>query len=398
MRYRKTALLGGMPAAILGGMGMLVPAAHSVAAATGPARLTCGGAWSIVSSPNVSSASYNQLNGVAIVSHKNAWAVGQSTNTVTSVASTLTEHWNGTSWRIVPSPNAGSAQNLLQTVAVIPHTSQLWAVGGSINGGGPSQTLIERWDGADWDVVPSPDVGTGNNGLGAVVALSAASAWAVGFAATASGSQALIEHWDGNRWNVVTSPPVTGNVNLAGLAAVPGTRQLWASGGSGNATLTEHFGGASWSVVPSPSAPGSPGGNFLYAITSAAASDVWATGSYGTGGSPVLTLTEHWDGTGWSVIPSPNPSAIEDVLFAVAPIPATTQLWAVGLEGSPSPGSFQTLAEHWDGTSWSVVASPSPSPYENLLRAVATRSAEAWAVGSSTTTAGVTNTLIEHFC
>ncbi|HEV2375041.1 MAG TPA: hypothetical protein VGS19_23135 [Streptosporangiaceae bacterium] len=397
MSNRKCVLLAGVLAAVLAGTGGLVPAASSVAAATGPAALTCG-AWSIVASPNVGSAD-NTLNGVATVSAKNAWAVGSSTNTVTSVASTLTEHWNGTRWRIVPSPNAGSAQNLLQAVAVIPHTNQLWAVGYFISGGGPLQTLAERWDGTDWDVVPSPNVGTGSNSLGAVVALSATDAWAVGASSeTPSSSQALIEHWDGTTWSVVSSPTLTGNVNLAGLTAVRSTSQLWASGGTGNATLTEHFDGTSWSVVPSPNAPGSTGGDFLYGTRAVAASNVWAVGSTGSGGNPVLTLTEHWDGTSWSVIPSPNPSAVGNVLFAVAPIPGTTQVWAVGEEGSANPGPFQTLVERWDGTSWSVVTSPDPSPDENLLRSVATRSTEAWAVGSSTTTAGATNTLIEHFC
>jgi hypothetical protein len=394
MHHRKIVLPAAMLAAVLAGIGGLAPAASSAAAATGPAGLACTGAWTIVASPNVSSASYNQLNGVATVSAKNAWAVGLSTNTVTSVASTLTEHWNGTRWRIVPSPNAGSAFNLLSSVAVIPHTHQLWAVGYSINSGGPAQTLVERWDGTSWSVVPSPNAGTGDNSLGAVVALSAANAWATG---VQSGGQTLIEHWDGSSWSIAPSPSVTGN--LAGLTVVPGTSQLWTSGGNGG-TLTEHFDGTSWSVVPSPNAPGSTGGDFLSGIRALGASNVWAVGQYGTGGNPVLSLTEHWDGTSWSVVSSPNPGSTLDVLFAVARVPGTKTLWAVGEEGNGFGGSspFQTLVEFWDGTSWSVVASPNPSPFQDFLRAVATRTGEAWAVGSSTTTAGVTSTLIEHFC
>jgi hypothetical protein len=337
-----------------------------------------------VASPNVSSANYNQLNGVADVSAKSAWAVGLSADAVTSVASTLTEHWNGTRWRVVPSPNVGSAQNLLQAVAAVQHTRQAWAVGYSVNTGGPQQTLIERWDGTSWSVVPSPDAGTGNNTLGAVVALSAASAWAVG---QQSSGLALIEHWDGTSWSIAPSPPDL--ANLAGLTAVPGTSELWASGGTGSGTATWHFNGASWSVVPSPSSPS----DFLYGIDALAASNVWAAGS--SGGN--LSLTEHWDGTSWTVIPSPNPGSALDVLFAVARVPGTSQVWAVGEEGS-SPPAFQALIERWNGTAWTVVTSPSPSPYQDFLRAVATHSTEAWAVGSSTTTAGITSTLIEHFC
>lgn len=390
MYHRNRVLLATMPAAVLAGIGVVAPAARSAAAAaTGPVGLTCGGAWSIVASPNVSAAN-NALQGVAIVSRKNAWAVGYSASTVTSVTSTLTEYWNGTRWRIVPSPSAGSAQNNLQAVAAVPHTHQLWAVGGFINTGGAPQTLIEHWNGTSWTVVPSPSPGASNNGLNAVVALSARNAWAAGL----QDGQPLIEHWDGTSWTIVASPAVTGN--LLGLTSVPGTSQLWASGGNG-ATLTEHFDGISWSVVPSPNAAGSTGGDVLYGTQAVTASNVWAVGSDGTGGNPVFTLIEHWDGTSWTVIPSPSPGAAVNVLEATAMIPATTQLWAVGYEG-PSPGSFQTLAERWDGTSWSVVPSPNPSTYQDLLRTVATRGTEAWAVGNSATTAGATSTLIEHFC
>ncbi|HXS63214.1 MAG TPA: hypothetical protein VN767_10070 [Streptosporangiaceae bacterium] len=35
--------------------------------------------------------------------------------------------------------------------------------------------------------------------------------------------------------------------------------------------------------------------------------NVWADGSYITGNNAAQTLVEHWDGTKWSIVPSPDP-------------------------------------------------------------------------------------------
>ena len=44
----------------------------------------------------------------------------------------------------------------------------------------PSQTLIEHWNGTTWSVVASPNVGTQLNGLNGVTAVSTSDIWAVG--------------------------------------------------------------------------------------------------------------------------------------------------------------------------------------------------------------------------
>lgn len=356
----------------------------------------CTGSWKIVPSPNAGSNPTNLLSGLAIVSPRNIWTVGATTNS-TPVTDTLTEHWNGHSWRIVPSPNvAGASQSLLAAVATVPHTDQLWATGISVTGGVQS-TLIEHWNGTRWKVVPSPNVGTVGNSLSAVVVLSATDAWATGaWSSGPSSSSALVEHWNGKKWRLASSPSVVGHVNLSALTDVPGTRSLWASGGTGSGTLTEHLSGGAWSVIPSPNAPASTGGDYLRAISARTAKNVWAVGQDGTGGNPVLTLTEHWNGTKWNAVTSPDPGSTESGLYSVAQVPGEKTFWAVGLEGTPS--TFQTLVERWNGTKWSVVASPNASTYQNLLQAVAVTGAQTWAVGSSTTVAGVTSTLIEHYC
>ena len=50
-----------------------------------------------------------------------------------------------------------------------------------------------------------------------------------------------------------------------------------------------------------------------------------------------------------------------NVLSGIAAVSAT-DIWAAGYTTDPSTGLQQTLTEHWDGTSWSVIASPNAAP------------------------------------
>jgi hypothetical protein len=104
------------------------------------APLKCG-TWSVVPSPNVGSGS-NEPSAVAAISASNVWMVGYYQNS-SNIAQTLIEHWNGTSWSVVPSPNAGSSHNYLYGVARVPGSSKVWAVGTFRSSSGIDQTLTE---------------------------------------------------------------------------------------------------------------------------------------------------------------------------------------------------------------------------------------------------------------
>jgi hypothetical protein len=194
-------------------------------------------AWSVVPSPSPGVLG-NELNGVASVSANDVWAVGEFTNAFPG--QTLTLHWNGTAWRVVKSPNAGAADNILLAVAAVS-TNDVWAVGSFVvQGFGPSQTLIEHWNGTSWSVVSSP----GSGDLKGVAIVSANDIWAVGDSSTIP-FQTLIEQWNGTSWSVVPSPNVgSGDNFLNGAAADPTSGQAWAVGDFSNAsqhlqTLTE---------------------------------------------------------------------------------------------------------------------------------------------------------------
>jgi hypothetical protein len=200
-----------------------------------------GSSWKQVSSPNPGG-SADVLNGVAATSSSNAWAVGSSLNG--TATQTLVLHWNGSSWKRVPSPNPGpnpsgsNNDNFLDGVAAAS-SSNAWAVGHYFNGSA-TQTLVLHWNGTSWKRVPSPNPGGSANGhnLFGVHAVSASNAWAVGIYFNGTANQTLVLHWNGTSWKRVPSPNPGGSSHdnvLFGVAASSPTN-IWAVGDYGNGT------------------------------------------------------------------------------------------------------------------------------------------------------------------
>lgn len=95
----------------------------------------------------------------------------------------------------------------------------------------------------------------------------------------------------------------------------------------------------------------------LAGVAAVSATDVWAVGYYYNSSSQAVTLIEHWNGTSWSVVKSPNIGSGANDLYSVAATSATG-VRAVGGYYYNSKKEFLTLTERWNGTKWSVVKSP----------------------------------------
>jgi hypothetical protein len=264
------------------------------------------------------------------VSASGGWAVGLRSGGPCQYL-TLAARWNGTAWRTVPSANVPGVNSVLSGVAVVS-SSLAWAVGTSscptVQDG---RTLIERWDGNGWTIVPSPNVGTFDS-LSAVAAVSSADAWAVGSAVVGSAAVPLIERWDGAAWRVVAPP----------------------AGAQGE----------------------------LSAVSASSSADVWAIGATAANGSPVAL---HFDGTTWNVLPVPAPNASTALLSGVVAV-RPGSAWAVGL-WRPTPGVAAMLTERWDGTAWHTVRAPRPGQFDALNDVGWTPGSGPWAVGYSVTAA-----------
>jgi hypothetical protein len=137
--------------------------------------------------------------------------------------------------------------------------------------------------------------------------LSDSDVWAV-----YGGSSSFVMHWDGSSWTTVTDAVPSG-YEINGLWAA-GTNDIWAVGDSlspmTNATLFEHWNGSSWSIVPGPIPRHST--VWLLAVSGSASNDVYAVGAYSTcsGCNGAHTWAEHWDGSSWSIVATQNPTTI----------------------------------------------------------------------------------------
>jgi hypothetical protein len=118
--------------------------------------------------------------------------------------------------------------------------------------------------------------------------------------------------------------------------------------------------------------------------------DTWAFGYYSSG--PYFApLAEVWNGNAFSVVPTPTIAGQNTVINAAAPVNAT-DVWAVGNTFLPD----RTFTMNWNGSTWTVVASPNKGTTGDDLDAVARIPgfAGAWTVGRYFTNTARTSVLV----
>jgi hypothetical protein len=295
---------------------------------------------------------------------------------------------------VVPSPNLGTRDNVLNAVSATSSTDA-WAVGYYHAGDPlPIDTLILHWNGAEWTVVDSPNPGKGWNILNGVSALSPTDAWAVGWTADKQipgNSRSLILHWDGVSWSDA-HPRLPKHV-VNGLNAVHAvtTGDVWAVGSanrvgnlSGADTLTLHWDGLDWHPTASPNAHKPENGsnnNILWGADSASPSDVWSVGNFGdddNANGDNSTLALRWEGSRWRIVKSPNPKPID--YFRGVSVVSSTEIWAAGYKMRDRYANPRALVASNDGTKWTVIPSDT-LPSMRALGIDAASSEEVWIGG-----------------
>jgi hypothetical protein len=221
------------------------------------------------------------------------------------------------------------------------------------------------------------------NVFNAVTRPAANDGWAGGYAINSPNpdrQELLLEHWNGSGWSVHAAPATVGpDTTIDGMSSTA-RDDVWAVGTTGDFTGTTaqpfamHWNGSSWTLIPTPSFAFAE----LVAVASRSRADAWTSGGNGSGG-----LLEHWNGSSWSTSAGAPGSGF---LNAVAYVPHGT-VWAVGTSSDPNTGATTTFAEHRVNGHW--VRTPTPNPLDtdsddvNELEAVtAVSPRNAWAVGT----------------
>jgi hypothetical protein len=197
-------------------------------------------------------------------------------------------------------------------------------------------------------------------------------------------------HWNGTTWAIKPSPNVTSIYDAdTGVYAhgpyLAYTMDDWSTtinGGVFNPQGWKYTG--SWT---SPTTHGmGTGSTPLNAMWGFSGSDIWAVGDW-YDGSAFQSLAELWNGSTWTIVPSPDNGGVEGsgddtVLFGAGGLNGH-DVWGVGTYYNGS--HYETFAMNWNGTAWSIVASPSVANTNNYLETAAPTdgtSGDFWAVGN----------------
>jgi len=260
----------------------------------------------------------------------------------------LIEHWNGASWSFPAVPTVAS-RNVLTGVSCT--SSDFCIAVGTASGSTPDQTLVEQWNGMHWAIVPSPNAAPPrSNNLNGVTCTSEVDCTAVGSFYNGTADQTLIEQWNGVTWSIVSSPNQGVGLNnaLTGVSCTSSTMCFAvgrASNGTADQTLVEQWNGTTWSIVSSPNTA-TIRNNDLNGVSCASGVDCKAVGS-ASNGIVDQTLVEQWNGTAWSIAPSPNSSStLANDLGGVSCVSSTS------CQATGTAQNGAALFEVWNGTTW----------------------------------------------
>jgi hypothetical protein len=308
---------------------------------------------------------------------------------------TLAMVWNGSSWRTQRTPNpAGAIDSVLDGVTC--SAPNACTAVGSYFGAANSGTLTETWNGTTWKLHLTPNPANSfDSSFYAVSCYDANACAAVGTYFTENGPETLAEDWNGKAWRVENTPNLDATFTAA-LESVscPGARACTAVGTFVDTTGTqvpvaESWNGVSWKVERTPVPQGALA-TALFGVSCTAADTCTAGGGHINQSQIGVTLVETWDGTSWRIQRSPSPAG--------SPL-ATIYALSCGSGACTAVGTtgIGTMALAWDGTAWKLQSTPDPvGSINSALFAVACTGATACsAVGASINPAGFESSLAE---
>ena len=310
------------------------------------------------------------LYGVSCPSVSACTAVGDAGRSAGTNRRTLVEHWTGVGWTIQPSPDrAGASESELESVSCAS-TNWCIAVGSTQTSVlAPSQLLAERWNGVRWSIQRTPRPAVASGGLlESVSCASETSCSTVGAAEVGAGADehwvTLAERWNGASWAIRLTPNRAGASSNELQSVSCATADTCTAVGDvvgksvGQAALAEGWNGTSWSIQPTPAA------GVVSDLTGVSCPQRTACIAVGLGAD--TALTERWNGTSWRIEPSsPEPSGA--VNGAPSAISCTSPRACTGVGTlETSKGLEGALAERWNGARWTIQPAPQGIGGSNL--------------------------------
>lgn len=358
--------------------------------------------WKIKETPNPEGANDTNLYDVSCEPNTGVCtSVGKSTSS--GVDSPLAQRWNGTSWsEQAPAKKSGSTHNRLLGVDC-PSEARCIAVGSYQNAEGGPVTLGELWNESKWTVqsTPVPSEATSSE-LVAVGCNSTADCRAAGSAVIKGVKTAIIEQWVSPTWSLDSIPIPEG----ATSSQLDGVDCLWSNfcaavgryttSGGAVKSLAMFWNGTEWSLQSVTDPEGAVQSTLLDVSCTPTPNRCTAVGGWKNSALEQFTLAYRFNGvTTWTLQSTPNPggsiaSVFQEVSCATETSCSAAGSWVGGGE------SNRTLAEEWDGSSWSLQGTPNPAGATfSAFFGASCRESSCFGVGWSTNGSGVDTTLAE---
>jgi hypothetical protein len=359
-------------------LGAVASPAGAAPARTGETTSTTTSIWTVETTVNQKPTQVNNsyFNGVSASGATEAWAVGIYMDGH-ALDHPLAEQWNGSTWSLGQVPQPAGQQATFNAVDDLG-PDDTWAVGTSWTGGVGStpggNTLIEQWNGTAWTIVPSPNavpvINGNSNTLDAISGTGPDDIWAAGWYLNNDANilTMLFEHWDGTSWSIVPTPIVQDALVMS-LTALS-SNNVWAVGSfADQTTMSAHWNGTKWTLVKTPNVTtgGSLAQDELTGVSSDSSQDVWASGyQFNVNDANfAVPFVMHWNGTAWTITMTPNLGSEGSRLRGIDVV-SSTDIWGVGQE-QLNNGSILTLTEQFNGSTWTIVPSPSPGMNGKLI-------------------------------
>jgi hypothetical protein len=263
--------------------------------------------------------------------------------------------WNGRAWRT----RRTQPSDALASVSCIAVT-RCRAVGSFIDPADSQQVMAAAWSGRAWRRTSTPLL------LGALTSVSCTGpAFCLATGQTYLG-QPLSAAWDGGRWRPVASPGVVTSLSCASRDFCLGINAQ---------SVAQAWNGTRWRTVAPVAVPSGATTHEIAGVSCTRATYCLAVGAFtrDSRGAVNHMLAAVWRGTGWRVLPAPDPgppnSARNDAFNAVACV-IRSGCMAVG-QDTDVRRAGHNVAAWWDGTRWRVSPVPGgfgsgPGPIDGL--------------------------------
>ena len=402
------------------------------------AQTLSGSTWTLQTTPGPSGAQTGSLAGVSCNTTV-CDAVGLYSNQEQGPGGigdleTLAYASSASTWTLESPPNPPGAYTSLLDALSCTSASACVAVGNaSVFNSIDNSALAADWNGAGWSLQdpPFPD-GAQSSELGGTSCTSSAVCVAVGSYVDSGGTtDTLAETWNSAGWTIQL--PVnpagarsselggescssfgclplnyfnydqigvpygqSGGVSCSGAVCI--AVGSYVDSGGATDTLAESWNGSNW-TMQAPVNPAGATNSILNGVSCSSPTACTAVGMSSTdGGTSFTTLAESWNGTSWTIETSPNPAGAASSELGAVSCSSATACTAVGSYANGG-GTILTLAETWNGTSWTIQSTQNPSGATvSMLAGVSCPAGgSCTAVGSSDNGAGTTSLLAEEW-